>query len=169
MRKSYGKYPRSYTIISLHVCRLYLQYEWVAVLRRLLFLKGKRGNDRLWSKMKEEEREVRASKPKWTQVKQNRMKRVKVQTRKQSYTSYLYTAEDNTNLTLQVVHTFGLSSLSIILCKGIIHRALQVSVYLNRHKKKKKHTQCMQSCTSLIGLQVCHSRFKMVQIKYILI
>lgn len=47
----------------------------------------------------------------------------------------------NTNLSLKVVYSFGLRVLSVVLCEDVIHRALQVSVYLGRHKK---NTQCLK-------------------------
>lgn len=62
-------------------------------------------------------------------------KRVKVQVRRQSY---LYAVKHNTNLSLQVVHSFGLTVLPIVLHEDVIHGALQVSAYLDRHKEKKQ-------------------------------
>lgn len=68
------------------------------------------------------------------------------------YTNYLCTAELDTNLLLEVVYTLGLRALSVIFCKGFIHRLLQVSAYLNREEKEKK-TQCMHSGALLMGSQ----------------
>lgn len=47
--------------------------------------------------------------------------------------------QHNTNLSLQVVHSFGLSALSIILCEDFVHWALQVSAYLGRQKNVGSH------------------------------
>lgn len=60
--------------------------------------------------------------------------------------SYLYTVEYNTNLSLQVVHSCGLSTLSVVLHEDFVHRALQVFVYLDKHKEEN---QCWKRCTLL--------------------
>lgn len=58
---------------------------------------------------------MKASKRERMQAKQKRLEGTKVQQ------SYLYTVAYNTDLSLQVVHRFGLGVLSVILCEGSGH------------------------------------------------
>lgn len=85
----------------------------VVVLRWFLFFVFKRQEkkERVWSKEKVQVRELKAAERVRVRPKQKMRKRLKVQVRRQSY---LYAVECNTNVCLQVVHSFGLTVVSIV-------------------------------------------------------
>lgn len=75
---------------------------------------------------------MKASKRERKQAAQNRWKRTQDQARKQNY---FCTAEHDTNLILQVVHSSALGVISVVLCEDVVHGALKVPAYLDAHRQ----------------------------------